>query len=98
MDDETNNTISNTRHSRYYSGFFVGAIHHLERDMMRIPLPTPMLVAITAAFLFLFTMGIEYKNLISALINVIGFTICVSELVMRIVLYYRNKWRRHERF
>lgn len=93
MDDETNNTISNTRHSRYYSGFFVGFIHDLERDMMRIPLPLWLLAINVAAYSFFFGWYMEQRYFFLSLVSVAGFTLCLDELVRRLVEHFRDRRR-----
>lgn len=59
--------------------------------MIRIPLPTPALAAITAAFLVGFCWHMEAGNLGCAIVSVIGFTWNLGELVLRFVEYRRMK-------
>lgn len=59
--------------------------------MIRIPLPTPLLAAITAAFSFLFSWHLEQKNFLLGLIGVACFVWCLAELVQRLVERFRDR-------
>ncbi len=59
--------------------------------MIRIPLPTPLLAALVAAFSFLLAGLIEQRHYLYALLAIVGITCCLGELVKRLVEHYRAK-------
>lgn len=93
MNHEANNANSKAISSRSCSGFFVGVIHDLERDMMRIPLPLWLLAINVAAFSFFFGWYIEQKYFFLSLISAAGFTLCLAELVQRLVEHFSDRRR-----
>ncbi|MCU1794178.1 hypothetical protein [Pectobacterium polaris] len=61
--------------------------------MMRIPLPLWLLSVCVVAFSFFLYWHIEHKGFILALISTAGFTLCLAELVQRLVEHFRNRRR-----
>ncbi|PPE64190.1 hypothetical protein F152LOC_00980 [Pectobacterium brasiliense] len=59
--------------------------------MIRVPLSTPMLLALTVAFSFFFCWYIDNQSLLLAMLSVGCFTMCIAELVQRLVEHYRSK-------
>lgn len=59
--------------------------------MMRIPLPLWLLAINVAAFSFFFGWYIEQESFFLTLLSSAGFTLCLAELVQRIVEHFRNR-------
>ncbi|KHS87111.1 hypothetical protein [Pectobacterium brasiliense] len=61
--------------------------------MMRIPLPLWLLAINVVAFSFFFGWYIEKKYFFLSLLSAAGFTLCLAELVQRLVEHFRNRRR-----
>lgn len=80
-------------HAVNRSGSCAGDICAMDCDMSRFKLPTWIVIIFTALFVFLFSWGMESRNVLCILIGVSGFVFFIAELVKRVMLYFRNKNR-----